>query len=132
SQDIASLRDLTALQCLIAGRVELSPAEVTARVASAVPLYACNVTPATRLRSAILRLRTCENVPVEEEGECEDLPSAFAGANKASLRALLAEYSENPVPDVPVAFAGVAPVSRPGSATPVRRRDPAPAPQTPE
>ncbi|TVY65048.1 hypothetical protein Focb16_v015435 [Fusarium oxysporum f. sp. cubense] len=87
-----------------------------------MPLYAQNINPATRLRSAILRLDTCENIPVEGEGRCEDLPSAFASANKAALRALLDEYSENLVPDVPVAFAGVAPVSRPRQAMPAYRR----------
>ncbi|SCO52826.1 uncharacterized protein FFNC_14508 [Fusarium fujikuroi] len=130
SQDIASLRDLQALQCLISGGVELTPEEVSARVASAMPLYARNVSAATRLRSAILRLDTCEDVPVEGEGTCDELPSAFKA--KPALRALLDEHSDNPVPDVPVAFAGVTPVSRPGQSTPARRRGAAEPPRTPE
>ncbi|CCT69124.1 uncharacterized protein FFUJ_08063 [Fusarium fujikuroi IMI 58289] len=110
--------------------VELTPEEVSARVASAMPLYARNVSAATRLRSAILRLDTCEDVPVEGEGTCDELPSAFEA--KPALRALLDEHSDNPVPDVPVAFAGVAPVSRPGQSTPARRRGAAEPPRTPE
>lgn len=97
-----------------------------------MPLYARNVTAATRLRSAILRLDTCVDTPVDNEGTCDDLPSAFSGGAKATLRALLDEHSENPVPDVPVAFAGVAPVSRPGQSTPNRRRAVADRPETPE
>ncbi|SCN73096.1 uncharacterized protein FFC1_01684 [Fusarium fujikuroi] len=130
SQDIASLRDLQALQCLISGGVKLTPEEVSARVASAMPLYARNVSAATRLHSAILRLDTCKDIPVEGKGTCDKLPSAFEA--KPALRALLDEHSDNPVPDVPVAFAGVAPVSRPGQATPARRRGAAEPPRTPE
>ncbi|SCN75385.1 uncharacterized protein FFB20_04831 [Fusarium fujikuroi] len=112
------------------GGVKLTPEEVSAWVASAMPLYACNVSAATCLHSAILCLDTCEDVPVEGEGTYDELPSAFEA--KPALRALLDEYLDNPVPDVPVAFAGVAPVSHPGQATPARRRGAAEPPRTPE
>ncbi|SCV59361.1 uncharacterized protein FFFS_13930 [Fusarium fujikuroi] len=112
------------------GGVKLTPKEVSARVASAMPLYARNVSAATRLHSAILRLDTCEDIPVEGKGTCNELPSAFKA--KPALHALLDEHSDNPVPDVPVAFAGVAPVSRPGQSTPARRQGAAEPPRTPE
>ncbi|KAF5610268.1 hypothetical protein F25303_14540 [Fusarium sp. NRRL 25303] len=130
SQDIASLRDLQALQCLISGGVKLTPKEVSAWVASTMPLYARNISAATRLHSAILRLDTCEDVPIKGEGTCNELPSAFEA--KPALRALLDKHSDNPVPDVPVAFAGVAPVSRPGQSTPARRRGTGDPPRTPK
>ncbi|CCT66936.1 uncharacterized protein FFUJ_13109 [Fusarium fujikuroi IMI 58289] len=95
-----------------------------------MPLYARNVSAATRLRSAILRLDTCEDIPVKGKGTCDELPSAFEA--KPALRALLDEHSDNPVPNVPVAFAGVTPVSRPSQSTPARRRGAAEPPRTPK
>ncbi|SCO20514.1 uncharacterized protein FFE2_14629 [Fusarium fujikuroi] len=71
-----------------------------------MPLYACNVSAATCLYLAILRLDTCEDIPVEGEGTCDKLLSVFKV--KLAFRALLDEYLDNPVPDVLVAFAGVA------------------------
>ncbi|SCV60686.1 uncharacterized protein FFFS_15255 [Fusarium fujikuroi] len=114
--------------CFYCGGVKLTPEEVSAWVASAMPLYACNVSAATCLRSAILCLDTCEDVPVEGEGTCDELLSAFEA--KPALCALLDEYSDNPVPDVPVAFAGVTPVSHPGQATSARCRGAAEPPCT--
>ncbi|SCN68195.1 uncharacterized protein FFE2_01479 [Fusarium fujikuroi] len=101
------------------GGIKLTSEEVSARVASAMPLYTCNISAATCLHSAILRLDTCEDIPVKGEGTCDELPSAFKA--KPALRALLDKHSDNPVPDVPVAFAGVTPVSHPGQSTPARR-----------
>ncbi|SCV31250.1 uncharacterized protein FFFS_02916 [Fusarium fujikuroi] len=95
-----------------------------------MPLYARNISAATRLRSAILRLDTCKDIPVKGKGTCDELPSAFKA--KPALRALLDKHSDNPIPDVPVAFAGVTPVSRPGQATPARRRGAAKPPRTPK
>ncbi|SCO08353.1 uncharacterized protein FFE2_11521 [Fusarium fujikuroi] len=112
------------------GGVELTPEEVSAWVASAMPLYARNISAVTCLRLAILRLDTCEDVPVEGEGTCDELLSAFEA--KLALCALLDEYLDNPVPDVLVAFAGVASVSRPGQSTPACCRGAAEPPCTPE
>ncbi|SCO34279.1 uncharacterized protein FFNC_03737 [Fusarium fujikuroi] len=84
-----------------------------------MPLYARNISAATCLHLAILCLNTCKDVPVEGKGTCNKLLSAFKA--KPALHALLDEHSDNPIPDVPVAFAGVAPVSRPGQSTPACR-----------
>ncbi|SCO22113.1 uncharacterized protein FFE2_15157 [Fusarium fujikuroi] len=97
------------------GGVELTPEEVSAWVAFAMPLYACNVSAATCLHLAILCLDTCEDIPIKGEGTCNELLSAFEA--KPALCALLDKYLDNPVPDIPVAFAGVTPISRPGQAT---------------
>ncbi|SCO08721.1 uncharacterized protein FFB20_13100 [Fusarium fujikuroi] len=95
-----------------------------------MPLYACNVSAATCLRSAILCLDTCKDVPVKGKGTCDKLPSAFEA--KPALYALLDEHSDNPVPDVPVAFTGVTPISRPGQSTPACRQGAAKPPHTPK
>ncbi|SCN90426.1 related to transposase [Fusarium fujikuroi] len=98
------------------GSIELTPEEVSAQVASIMPLYACNISAATCLYLAILCLDTCKDVPVKGKGICNELLSAFKV--KPALYALLNEHSDNPIPDVLVAFAGVAPVSYPGQSTP--------------
>ncbi|SCV37304.1 uncharacterized protein FFFS_05592 [Fusarium fujikuroi] len=84
-----------------------------------MPLYACNISATTCLYSAILCLNTYKDVPVEGKGTCNELLSAFEA--KPALYALLDEHLDNPIPDVPVAFTGVAPISRPGQSTPARR-----------
>ncbi|SCN85625.1 uncharacterized protein FFE2_05734 [Fusarium fujikuroi] len=95
-----------------------------------MPLYARNVSAATRLHSAILRLDTCKDVPIKGKGTCNKLLSAFKA--KPALRALLDKHSDNPIPDVPVAFTGVASVSRPGQAIPAHRQGAAKPPYTPK
>ncbi|SCO09373.1 uncharacterized protein FFE2_11739 [Fusarium fujikuroi] len=95
-----------------------------------MPLYACNISAATCLYLAILCLDTCKDIPVKGKGTCNKLLSAFKA--KPAFRALLNKHSDNPVPDVPVAFTGVTPVSRPGQSTPARRRGAAEPPRTPK
>ncbi|SCO28473.1 uncharacterized protein FFNC_00352 [Fusarium fujikuroi] len=112
------------------GGVKLTPEEVSAWVASAMPLYARNISAVTCLHLAILCLDTCEDVPVEGKGTCNELLSAFEA--KPAFCALLDEHLDNPVPDVLVAFAGVASVSRPGQSTPAHRQGAAKPPCTPK
>ncbi|SCN81296.1 uncharacterized protein FFB20_06420 [Fusarium fujikuroi] len=100
----------------VEGSIKLTPKEVSAQVTSTIPLYARNISAATCLHSAILRLDTCKDIPVKGKGTCNKLPSAFKA--KPALYALLDKHLDNPIPDVPVAFAGVTPVSRPGQSTP--------------
>ncbi|SCN76847.1 uncharacterized protein FFC1_02448 [Fusarium fujikuroi] len=84
-----------------------------------MPLYACNVSAVTCLYLAILCLDTCEDIPVEGEGTCNKLLSAFKA--KPALYALLDKHLDNPIPNIPVAFTSITSISYPGQATPACR-----------
>ncbi|SCN74113.1 uncharacterized protein FFE2_03027 [Fusarium fujikuroi] len=99
------------------GGIKLTPKEMSAQVTSAMPLYARNISTATCLHSAILRLNTCEDIPIKGKGTYNKLPSVFKA--KPALHALLDKHSNNPIPDVLVTFTGITSISRSGQSTPV-------------
>ncbi|SCO20898.1 uncharacterized protein FFC1_13875 [Fusarium fujikuroi] len=84
-----------------------------------MPLYARNISAATCLYLAILYLDIYKDIPIKGKGTYNELLSAFKA--KPALYTLLNKHLDNPIPNIPVAFTGIASISHPGQSTPARR-----------
>ncbi|SCO19226.1 uncharacterized protein FFE2_14226 [Fusarium fujikuroi] len=83
-----------------------------------MPLYARNISAVTYLYLAILCLNTYKNIPIKGKETCNKLLSAFKA--KPALYTLLNKHLNNPIPNIPVAFTGITPISYPGQFTSAR------------